>query len=360
LPKTRIELTKVSQLPGWQVAAKSRRQALDANSRTGSSQAAPRFDCAVVIPLFNKGVYIERALASVASQSTRPTEILVIDDGSTDDGPAKVAALAGRDPSIRLIRQANAGVSAARNAGIRATKCEWVAFLDADDAYLPWFLEEIKELTRQCPEARLVGTSFKEVPPEFNLELFSGPDNTTGFRRGLVANFYDRWWRGSFFFTSSVCVRRDALDAMGEPFRASKRYDEDLDLFYRMVESGPVAATSRVSSLYAVGVPDSLMSRGTWSEPSPAFYGLLARVGQHGFPEAERAGARRCLATCWTTYARAEIKRGELASAWNLMQHPVTIHRPVYWLRTAGLLAIALAKRAAAGGQSFRHGKRGL
>src|SRR5688500_16575975 len=113
-----------------------------------SSRAAPRreaagvgFDCTVIIPLFNKGAYVERAITQALAQTLAPVEVLVIDDGSTDGGPAKVAELARAHQAIRLIRQGNAGASAARNRGIREAHSAWVAFLDADDGYLPWLLE---------------------------------------------------------------------------------------------------------------------------------------------------------------------------------------------------------------------------
>jgi len=312
----------------------------------GRSPRIGDFDYAVVIPLYNKSSYIERALDSIALQAARPRQIIVIDDGSTDDGPAKVEARAKSDPSIQLIRQSNAGVSAARNRGIRECSTKWVAFLDADDAYLPWFTSELATLAGLFPEAQLLATNFREVSSNFDLGQFNATDNPERVTRERVTNFYDRWWRGSFFFTSSVCASRQALERLGVPFPEDERHGEDLDLFFRLSESGPIAWTSRASSIYVRGIEGSLTSLGVQLDPEPPFHRLLARLESPQFPEAERAGARNCTATYWMTIARNRINCGRLEGAWTLLRHPVTRHRPVYWLRTAGLLGAALTKRA--------------
>ena len=92
----------------------------------------------VIIPLYNKAPYVQRALNSVLAQSLRDFELIVVDDGSTDAGAEIVTRC--RDPRVRLIRQANAGPGAARNRGLRVATGEFVAFLDADDEWLPEFL----------------------------------------------------------------------------------------------------------------------------------------------------------------------------------------------------------------------------
>ena len=112
----------------------------------------------VIIPLYNKADSIAKALNSVLAQTYQDFEVVVVDDGSTDDGAAIVKQCT--DPRIRLIRQANAGVSAARNRGIAEAKGEYVAFLDADDEWMPEFLEEIVILQREFPECKAQATNY--------------------------------------------------------------------------------------------------------------------------------------------------------------------------------------------------------
>jgi glycosyltransferase involved in cell wall biosynthesis len=106
----------------------------------------------VIIPLYNKGKYIARALDSVYAQTFEYFEVIVVDDGSTDDGPDIVRKY--DDPRLRLIQQANAGPGAARNRGVRESTGPWVAFLDADEEWLMDFLRisiEALEAHPQCP-----------------------------------------------------------------------------------------------------------------------------------------------------------------------------------------------------------------
>ncbi|MCZ7399982.1 MAG: glycosyltransferase family 2 protein [Candidatus Methanoperedens sp.] len=93
----------------------------------------------VIIPLYNKGNCVERTLRSILKQTYQDFEIIVVDDGSTDNGPEIVKKFI--DPRINLIQQDNRGPGAARNIGLTHTKGEYVVFLDADDEWLPEFLQ---------------------------------------------------------------------------------------------------------------------------------------------------------------------------------------------------------------------------
>src|ERR1041385_1644883 len=109
----------------------------------------------VVIPLYNKSTHVVKTINSVLNQTFEIFELIVINDGSTDDGPDKVKGFS--DKRIRLINQTNAGVSQARNKGVDLASYEYIAFLDADDWWDIHFLEEMKGLIEKYSEAALYG-----------------------------------------------------------------------------------------------------------------------------------------------------------------------------------------------------------
>lgn len=125
-----------------------------------SSEAA--HSISVVIPLYNKEQEVERALLSVINQSLAPRETIVVDDGSTDGSLAIVERVIEEHPDahIHLIRQENRGVSAARNRGINEATGEFVALLDADDAWLTGYIAEVCRLMEQYPDADAYSTAF--------------------------------------------------------------------------------------------------------------------------------------------------------------------------------------------------------
>ena len=108
----------------------------------------------VIIPTYNRGHVLDRAISSVKEQCTPVLEVIVIDDGSNDDTPLRF----GNRQDIRYVRQENAGVSASRNLGIRLAKGEWVAFLDSDDSWLPSKIEMQLAAMRDNPERRICHT----------------------------------------------------------------------------------------------------------------------------------------------------------------------------------------------------------
>ena len=142
----------------------------------------------VVIPLYNKEKQIERTLRSVFAQTYTDFEIIVVNDGSTDRSAAVVESL--NDPRIRLVTQKNAGVSAARNRGIREARGEYIALLDGDDEWKPEFLETMTALTEKYPQCEVfagnytqVDSSGRQSPTIINGIVFDGPD-------GILDNYF--------------------------------------------------------------------------------------------------------------------------------------------------------------------------
>lgn len=117
----------------------------------------------IVIPLYNKAPYVERALDSIRIQTFSDFEVIVVDDGSTDDGASVVARY--RDPRVRLLSQSNSGPGPARNAGIAEARGEFIAFLDADDEWLTTYLEEgLLSLEKLGPGVAAISSGYLEYP----------------------------------------------------------------------------------------------------------------------------------------------------------------------------------------------------
>lgn len=117
----------------------------------------------IVIPLYNKAPYVERALESIGAQTFSDFEVIVVDDGSTDGGASVVAQY--REPRVRLITQSNAGPGPARNAGIAEAQGEFIAFLDADDEWLSTYLEEsVRTLEELGTDVAAISSGYLEYP----------------------------------------------------------------------------------------------------------------------------------------------------------------------------------------------------
>ncbi len=181
----------------------------------------------IIIPAYNQGHYLGAAVRSVLSQTWPHYEVIVVDDGSTDNTPE--IARAFTDPRIRYIRQENRGLSGARNTGIRNATGELVSFLDSDDLFLPEKLALLVEALRAQPNlgmlagqaiiidehGRPTGRSFTTPLPEDSARL-------------LIWNP---------LHVGSVLVRRAWLDRVG-PFDETLRSYEDWDMWLRLARAG--------------------------------------------------------------------------------------------------------------------------
>lgn len=201
---------------------------------------------AVVIPLHNAASFIGAALETVAFQATPPSEVIVVDDGSTDDGAAIVSAhaMAG----LRLITQTNRGPASARNAGLAAAAAPYVAFLDADDLWCPGHLARLAGLAERFPDAGVLGERFRPVPADATAEdaRAIAPGEALPRRADFVA---EAAGGRAPFYTSSCMVRREAALAAGG-FPEGERHGEDLALWTMLSERHGAAASDSLGALY--------------------------------------------------------------------------------------------------------------
>jgi glycosyltransferase involved in cell wall biosynthesis len=205
----------------------------------------------VVIPLFEKGPYVRRALESVCAQTVPPAEIVVVNDGSTDGGDAIARGFAtpAGCPAVRVIDQPNRGVSAARNSGSAAATQPFIAFLDADDRWRPGFLARMRELIERHPGAALYGAGFATVRNGRETRTYG----TTGGRGGPV-DLFRELAREPVVSASSMVVPRESLDRVGW-FPEGVTHGEDFLVWAKLALAGPVVLTPEPLADYDVGVP---------------------------------------------------------------------------------------------------------
>lgn len=194
----------------------------------------------VVIPLFNKGRYIARAINSVLTQTYKNFEIIIVNDGSTDDGELIVRSF--KDSRIELINQKNKGVSEARNKGVNDAKSEFIAFLDADDEWSSTHLETLLRLIKNFPNAGAYSTPLYVINgsnqarcPKYSTTIPNVP------WEGELANYFTAAALGMSPVTaSSVAIRKKILLELNG-FPISEWWGEDSYVWGRIALNYPIA-----------------------------------------------------------------------------------------------------------------------
>ena len=140
----------------------------------------------VIIPLYNKALYVAKAIESVLSQTFADYELIIVDDGSKDDSAAIAAHVIEGHANCRLVCQENAGVSMARNNGVAVSKGDYLCFLDADDWWDFHFLEEMSKLIEEFPDAGIYGTSYIIVNETKHKTRVSPIGVEAGYEKGYI------------------------------------------------------------------------------------------------------------------------------------------------------------------------------
>lgn len=183
----------------------------------------------IIIPLYNKQNFITRAVNSVLSQSYINFELIIVNDGSTDNSFDLVSSII--DHRIKIINKVNGGVSSARNLGIDNASNEWICFLDADDYWLPNHLEEILYLLKKYPEAKIYSTLTQEKSRKgLSIAPNGFPDNFEGY----IENYFHFAKSATVFNSSSVCINKHALITI-DKFDTNLSHGEDLDVWFKLL-----------------------------------------------------------------------------------------------------------------------------
>jgi glycosyltransferase involved in cell wall biosynthesis len=227
----------------------------------------------VVIPLFNRERTIARALESVLNQTYELFELVVVDDGSTDNGVAEV--LRFQDHRISLLRQANAGVSAARNTGIRRSSGQYVAFLDADDTWEPGYLESQLKLIQLFPNMGAYATAYYLRYPEAPPRVAAMAGVPACLDGGVLEDYFKCAALGSNpLWTGSTCIPRAILSEMNG-FPEGIRLHEDHYLWTKIASIYPIAYCPVPLATYFKFEDDSACKDGVMATQDFAFFLLL-------------------------------------------------------------------------------------
>lgn len=240
----------------------------------------------VIIPSFNRGYTITSAIDSVLAQTYRPLEIIVIDDGSTDDTRAVVAQYGD---SVRYIHQSNTGCPGARNTGLGVARGEFIALLDSDDRWFPWKLELQIAFLRRHPDVGMVWTDMTAIDDNGNhvadnylrsyynayryvqIEDIMACAGTVGelgidipgelaARPMWVGDIFSQLIRGTLVHTPTTAMRRECARATGGYDESLRPTGEDFDFHLRTAVQGPVGFLDIPAIYYRIGNDDQLTS----------------------------------------------------------------------------------------------------
>lgn len=260
----------------------------------------------VIIPAFNAARTLPIALESVASQTFDDWQILLVDDGSTDNTAQVVAPFLERfGPRIEYIKQENRGLPAARNAAIRASTTEFLALLDADDVWLPCRLEESVKILRERPQA---GLAYGGI---VSIDLEGRPTGTfegnTQYAEGRIAP--QIYMRKVALPCPTLTFRRSCIQQVGL-FDETMRATEDRDLCLRIALRYEVAFVPRVIACYRVS-PNSMTA-----DPQRMFQAQMHFIEKnYGAPGCGWGARRVALSQCYRQRADALSLRHQPWSA---------------------------------------------
>ncbi len=198
----------------------------------------------VIIPLYNKEKFVENAVKSALKQTFSDYEIIIVNDGSTDNSEAIVKAFT--DPRIQYFSKENEGVAVARNFGINKAVGEYICFLDADDYWYPDFLKTMYSYIQKLPEQKVfscaieVETKHKSFSPTYSITKKSDFE---------IVNFFDASQRECVLWTSSTVLHKSVLTTVGQ-FDAQIKKSEDTELWIRVGLHYPIVFIWKILAKY--------------------------------------------------------------------------------------------------------------
>jgi glycosyltransferase involved in cell wall biosynthesis len=283
----------------------------------------------VVIPLYNKVESVCRTLESLCQQRLLASEIIVVDDGSTDGSAERVSAL--NLPNVRLVKQENKGVSFARNHGVSLAKYEHIAFIDADDQWSPFFLLEMRKLIERFPGYEFFASSYQKVCKN---ETYIDPKLAIGHipPQGCVLdNYFDIVARGDLpFMVSSTVITRDLFTKLGG-FPVGESMGEDQELFSQVALKASIVYSPLILLKYHTDSENRACDRHLPDQPLPCAHRLLTLVET----ELNEVSLKKSISTYCAAHVchlvKSNLRAGNLAIAKQLLQHPCCKLKPLHF-----------------------------
>lgn len=231
--------------------------------------SAPPFS--VVIPAYNARRHLERAVMSVLKQTASNFELIVVENSSTDGTHEIVEAI--EDPRINLLRKREKGLAAARNSGIQMARHDWIAFLDADDEWLPRHLENAQRILNEHTDLRWYCSAFERRRPDGTfLRLMADQDRTRP--DGRIPDYFTANAKESVMSSSSSIIHKEIFNAVGGFNEEISQHGEDLDMWFRIALKYPSMGYSNAVGGYYYLHPDSI----TGSDIAPHADRVLRRI----------------------------------------------------------------------------------
>jgi glycosyltransferase involved in cell wall biosynthesis len=281
----------------------------------------------VVIPLYNKEAEIYRTITSVLNQTIADFEVIVINDGSTDESLNIVGSF--KDYRIRLITQPNRGVSAARNRGIEEASHELIAFIDADDEWYPNFLATVKGLVSKFPEAGLYCTAYvKCIDNRISRNKYRGVASMYGGE--IVDDYFMSATQGiEVAWSSCVVVPKTVVEEVGG-FPEEVSNGEDRIVWSRIALRYPIAWSPLECAVYHLSSGSQL--HGTvLKEEAPMAADLEEALRSGEYTGTRKFWIEQYLALQRLNIALGSIRRGEKRLALHLLKQSIKLK--FYWKR---------------------------
>lgn len=201
----------------------------------------------VVITVFNKEKYIADTLKSVLAQTFTDFEIIILNDGSTDNSEAEI--LKFKDPRIRYFSQKNEGAAAARNAAIKKANSEYIALLDADDYWYPFYLEEQKKSIKAFPDESIFATATQI---KSNGKLFDNKYSVNALLElPATVNYFKGSFLSSLLHSSAMVTHKRVFDKVGK-YNENIKSGEDTDLYIRIGLAYSIVFSGRICAIYII------------------------------------------------------------------------------------------------------------